>query len=59
MHLSLSVSKIAIRFKVFVMLFITFVAPNVCVDSVFNICFVMHYLVSFLVLQSSSLGKDS
>ena len=34
-------------FKVFVLLFITFAAPNVCVDSVFSHCFVMHYLVSF------------
>ena len=52
MHFSLSLSKIAVRFKVFVLLFITFVVPNVCVDSVFNLCFVMQYLVFFLVLQS-------
>ena len=42
----------AVCFKVFVLLFITFVAPNACVDSVFSLCFVVQYLMSFLVLQS-------
>ena len=34
-------------------MFIVCVAPIFCVDSVFSGCFGMHYLVSFLVLQSS------
>ena len=33
--------------------------PIVCGGSVFGICYVLHYLVSFLVLQSSSRGKES
>ena len=33
--------------------------PIVCGGSVFGICFVLLYLVSFLVLQSSSRGKES
>ena len=32
---------------------IAFVAPNFCVDSAVSLCFGMHYVVSFLVLQSS------
>ena len=36
-----------------------FVAPIVCGNPVFSPCFVMHYLVSFLVLQSSLRRRES
>ena len=35
------------------------VAPILCGGSVFGPCFVMQYLVSFLVLQSSSRERES
>ena len=53
MHLRLPEPLIADRFKGVVLLFIAFVAPNVCVDYVLSLCFVLHYIVYFLVLQSS------
>ena len=34
------------------------VAPIVCVFFVFGPCFVVQYLVSFLVLQSSRWGRE-
>ena len=39
--------------------FIVYVPPNVCGGSLFGLCFVMHYLVSFLVLQLSWRGRKA
>ena len=52
-------AKVAARFKAVVVLFLThcfllyIVAPLFSGGSVFGPCFIMQYLVSFLVLQST------